>query len=263
MIAAIPFDKIKKIGVYLNSGKKTMAQIKIATGADYVLNGTLFNMTAFTPANWLVVNGNTLSQLGNPFGYAMSDDKITFCYANQAGGTDFVGSYPLLIRNGKIDSEGVPAGLGGKRARSAMGLTKDSVVLFCAPESEGLTLSALASKMLAIGCENAINFDGGASSQCDFRGLRVTSSRIVLDYVCIWLKEEKQTGGKFLNAICTKKTSTLTAQGKTEIGRYIAKGDKCVINGVINDKLLIEISYPTSAGMRKAYIKSLENFTQA
>ena len=41
MICTIPKGKIKKIAVCVNTGKKTMAQIKRELGCQYILNGGL------------------------------------------------------------------------------------------------------------------------------------------------------------------------------------------------------------------------------
>ena len=40
----IPLENIQRVQLYINSPRKTVAQIKEATGADYILNGTLYNL---------------------------------------------------------------------------------------------------------------------------------------------------------------------------------------------------------------------------
>ena len=42
-IAALPLGKIRRLQVYVNTGRKTLAKVSQETGADYVLNGGLFN----------------------------------------------------------------------------------------------------------------------------------------------------------------------------------------------------------------------------
>ena len=42
---AIPLENIQRVQLYINTPRKTVAQIKAATGADYILNGTLYNMS--------------------------------------------------------------------------------------------------------------------------------------------------------------------------------------------------------------------------
>ena len=42
-IAALPLGKIRRLQVYVNTGRKTLAKVRQETGADYVLYGGLFN----------------------------------------------------------------------------------------------------------------------------------------------------------------------------------------------------------------------------
>lgn len=41
MITRIPHERITKIGLYVNTGRKTMAAIQQETGCTYILNGGL------------------------------------------------------------------------------------------------------------------------------------------------------------------------------------------------------------------------------
>lgn len=66
-----------------------------------------------------------------------------------------------------------------------------------------------------------------------------------------------------MDVICTAKTPVYTATGILEKNRYISKGDRCSINTKVNTNLLISVTYPTASGKRMAYLKSLENFTEA
>ena len=60
-------------------------------------------------------------------------------------------------------------------------------------------------------------------------------------------------------AAATVRQTVYNAAGQAEPGRYIDSGDLCRIGG-ITPGLLIEVEYPAGAGMRKAYVKSLEGF---
>ena len=50
-----------------------------------------------------------------------------------------------------------------------------------------MTLDELCAEMRRLGCVDAINLDGGGSVQCDFAGKQILSSRIVHNYIAIWL----------------------------------------------------------------------------
>lgn len=66
---------------------------------------------------------------------------------------------------------------------------------------------------------------------------------------------------KIITRTAKKKISDIyDAAGKKEKGRYIAKGDKCLITNVMTDNLLIPVEYPVKSGTHKAFIRSLVNF---
>ena len=44
-ICGIPLSRIRRVEIYINESRNTLAEIKAATGADYVLNGGLFEGT--------------------------------------------------------------------------------------------------------------------------------------------------------------------------------------------------------------------------
>lgn len=237
--AVIERESIVKISLYVNTGRQTMAAVKKIFGCDYIMNAGFFNLSTFQPATYIVSNGRVLSAGGSPYGYAMSGGKIVFSYANKVGYQDFIGGYPLLVKDGEKALAGVPEGLGGCRGRSAMGLTDDSLVLRCVSEGSGAdgdSLDELARHMMALGCINAVNLDGGASSQFDFDGVGVTASRIVHSFLCVWTKEETQTD-VFMNS-GTRKAVYETTACKKQIGsldpyeccsRLYSDADFCVV----------------------------------
>ena len=56
----IPISRIDRLRLYINSRKKTLDAIRAETGADYILNGTLFNMTTFEPNCHIKADGAVL-----------------------------------------------------------------------------------------------------------------------------------------------------------------------------------------------------------
>ncbi len=76
----------------------------------------------------------------------------------------------VLIKDGAVtSSSGWDSSLAGRNPRTALGIRADGTVLYYVidgrqSESAGLTMSQLANELLAQGCVNAINFDGGGSS---------------------------------------------------------------------------------------------------
>ena len=189
--ATIPFGEISKIKIYVNSNRKTMSQIKRDLGCDFLINAGLFDMNTFKPMNMLVSDGKTLANSKNKYGMSFCDDSITLTYENETLSPEHVSGYPCLLKNGEKAFNATPSGLGGKRGRSAIGYGTYAVVLYCCSDgSDALYLNDICSKMKSLGCINAINLDGGGSSQCDFQGRQIRSSRIVHNYIAIWLNHD-------------------------------------------------------------------------
>ncbi len=88
----------------------------------------------------------------------------------------------VLINNKQVDTTGSPSGLA---ARSAIGVKADGTVVLYEVDgrqsgySIGLTPDALAQEMLALGCVDAINLDGGGSSAMAIQMPGDTESKIV------------------------------------------------------------------------------------
>lgn len=193
LVTNIPLKKIAKVKIYVNAERKTMDQIKREIGCDYMINAGLFNMQTFAPINVLVSGGHTLAYNGGKLGFSFFDEACVLSYDNNVKYPEHVSGYPCLIHDGKKAFDAIPAGLEGHRGRSAMGITKDSLILRAVQDVMGnqdFTLDELYQDMIKRGCIHAINLDGGGSTQCDFAGKRITSGRIVHNFVCVWLKHE-------------------------------------------------------------------------
>lgn len=103
--------------------------------------------------------------------------------------TDGVTGYPVLVENGKRASS-FHNGPDGKsdRGRTMIGYNNDCVILSVISDTAGssdFTLEEELNYMLNQGCTYAINLDGGGSSQCNFNGKRINSSRKVHNMIYI------------------------------------------------------------------------------
>ncbi|MBL8047071.1 MAG: phosphodiester glycosidase family protein [Chthonomonas sp.] len=92
-----------------------------------------------------------------------------------------IGGGNMLVRGGKVAIDAKDAGFGAdfsekRHPRSAVGITASGDLIWLATDgrqkvSDGATLSELAQLMLAQGCTDAINLDGGGSTALALRGL--------------------------------------------------------------------------------------------
>lgn len=280
----IPFSKIKKIQCYVNSSRSTAQIVQSSTGADLVINTAIFDMGTNEILSRVVANGRTYGTKSSAaWGLGFNDDgSVVKTWDNGQNCSNYLGPYSYAVVDSKVND-----GLNDKayRGRMLIGITDDSLVVlgFDDSDSSRCRSKTACEGMLGRGCTFAINMDGGGSIQWASKNNKYKtcfSGRKVPAFLCIYLKEEESednndskeddvnndntenTGDKKLRAVATKKMNVYDKYGNKESGRYIAKNDVCEI-GKITSNLLIPVTYPVSNGTRDAYVKSLENFTQA
>lgn len=196
-------DKIRRIQIYINSLHKSVASIKEATGADYILNGTLYNMRTGAVNCHLRVDGRTVKDPGyHVDGYAWDvgpDIRMEDLALSPA--RNYIGCTPL-VKNGKaIPKLTYDPGQGGRRGRSAIGIKGGRLALYCSRDGGSMerTPEALRDDLVSAGWDSAVMLDSGGSSQCDFAGKRINSARRVQHYILVYLKKAEglePEGGK-------------------------------------------------------------------
>lgn len=188
LITFIPLQHIKHMAILPGSGRE-LADIK--GDADYIINGGFYSMVTGKPTNHLKVDGTVLAkEEWNCWGYTWDDGSdIRMDVIPDKGGRNYLSAVELvspMITPGKAPQ--YPTEVGGYRPRSAMALTVDKLILYCT--NEGTTPEQLQEELLGLGVESAIMLDSGGSSQCDFLGETITSTRRVHNYIAVWLTEE-------------------------------------------------------------------------
>ena len=186
-IAALPLGKIRRLQVYVNTGRKTLAKVRAETGADYVLNGGLFNPD-WTACPLLKADGKQVSKTPwRTYGFGWNsagDISLRLDYENV---WNFI-SCVCLLRGGKREKlKSLSAALDGARQRSAIGMAGKKLVLYCS--NEGATPGVLQRELESLGCTDAVMLDGGGSSQCDFAGKKITSTRVVHNLLLVYLEK--------------------------------------------------------------------------
>ena len=84
--------------------------------------------------------------------------------------TDAIGGGALIVENGKVVDVGNDALYTARHPRSAVGIKADGKVVFCAVDgrragySNGMTARELSEYMISLGCDYALNLDGGGST---------------------------------------------------------------------------------------------------
>lgn len=252
--AKIPLKKITQMKMIQTNGKKTLAQVKKDQGCQYVINLTLYN-TSYKPLCPFRIDGQTVTT--DKYGY--------WCYAFNVG-SDFqmihsndmnkyknVFACSTLLKDGKNTTLSYNSDQGGVRGRTAIGIDgNNNLVLFCSKDGSKLAMNpeTLQGYMKnAFDCKSAIMMDSGGSSQCDFDGKKVTSTRKVANYLCIWTDKVSESTSSKNNTKCpyTEPTTSITVGSRGDGAKWVqwylkeVYDSTLVVDGIIGNKSVIAI----------------------
>lgn len=194
MIAKIEKKKIDRIEIYVNSAKKSLSTIMKETGADYGINGTLYNPN-WTACMNLKSNGKTIQK--DPYRYwgfgwnTGADITMDNMYENYL---NYICCVALVHNYAEEQVNDYDKALGYSRGRTGIGETENELILYCTKDgsSEAKYPSALRKDFMNMKARSAIMLDGGGSSQCNFQGQKITSTRVVQNLVLVYLKKESE-----------------------------------------------------------------------
>lgn len=185
-ITSIPLGEIERIQIYINKSVKTLAEIKAETGADYLINGGLYQ--GKQAVCHLRADGRTYAK--DPYtywGYAWgTGPDITLRSVPAAERRNYI-CCVCLLRGGKAEMLIYNRDVGGSRPRTAIGLKDGELCLYCT--DSGRTPMELQAELLALGWESAVMLDGGGSSQCDLAGKRIVSNRKVHNLILVYTRK--------------------------------------------------------------------------
>ena len=200
LAVTIPLKDIQRIQIYLNTSRESLAAIQKETGADYIINGTLYNMETFKPNCHLRVDGRTIcTPAYDVAGYAWNNGPdISIDTLPDPTQRNYIACTPLVLDGKPIANLTYDPGQGGKRGRTAIGIKEDRLALYCTRDGGTMTRTpeALRDDLAAAGWESAVMLDGGGSSQCYFKGDTIKATRVVHDLILVYLKGSDTTGVK-------------------------------------------------------------------
>ena len=176
---------------------------------DFIINANFFSMANDKwygyPTGQLWDEGKMLSNYAlSKYGYGFNGkDLPVFDKENSLKNKDFVGCHPLLVKDGKINIDtneyGFSATSTQKRGRTCIGDFKDTFVIRCVADdwwTKRYSIPEMAQIMINNGCVNAVNLDGGGSTQWIFSidGKIISkhiTNRPVDGFICVWFKKEQ------------------------------------------------------------------------
>ena len=191
LITYIPLSSVERIELLVTNCRKTLSQVKAETKAHYVLNGGMWNPDG-SACPLLKVGG--VMRSGTPWramGYAWDKGPDIHMTSEYGGADNFIAVTALISSGEPVDKPSYGSAQGGKRGRSAIGLRGGSLALYCSGDGTGdaATPETLRDELAGLGWASAVMLDGGGSSQCDFGGERITASRKVHNWICVYLKQ--------------------------------------------------------------------------
>lgn len=193
LITYIPLSSVERIELRVTNCRKTLSQVKEETGAQYVLNGGMWNPDG-SACPLLKVGG--VMRSGTPWramGYAWDKGPDIHMTSEYEGADNFIAVTAIIASGKPVDKPSYGSAQGGKRGRSAIGLRGGSLALYCSSDgTDAATPEALRDELAGLGWASAVMLDGGSSSQCDFGGERITASRKVHNWICVYLKQAGQ-----------------------------------------------------------------------
>lgn len=229
-IATLKLSEIDRIYLLVTNCTKTLSQTytqvknQYPSQKVYILNGGMWNPDG-TPCAGFKVNDMLLSKVpwGNIPGYGWNNISDICMTTNWQQYKNYI-AVSTLIKDGKgIDIPYAPA-QGGIRGRSAIGLTQDSIVLYCSQDktSDAKTPEKLQEEMLGLNCQSAIMLDSGGSSMCNFNGsILKGDGRYVHNWIVVIMKKNEEdkpvdTGNKIIQKYLTSNPCYTNSVKKTK-----------------------------------------------
>lgn len=207
---SIPLEDIDRIEIYNNKlikrkksyNRMLMSTIISETGADYAINGTLYNMKNGKPVCPLRADGTSMYE--GPYKYRgyVWDDPSNF-HMDLVPNNSFMNYIACseILRGGEVNKRPIyNVAQGGRRGRTAIGTKvidgKTRICLYASKDGirAQKTPEQLASLLKSYGWRDAIMLDCGGSSQAYFDNEKrqVYSMRRVPHVILIYLKKGRK-----------------------------------------------------------------------
>lgn len=227
-IATLKLSSIDKIYLLVTNCKKNLTQTykevknQYPNQEVYLLNGGMWNRDG-SACPHLKVNGSKVSKDPQPYwdayGYAWNNTDIHLESSATALSkfNNFISCTCLIGPNGPVSFPSYDkAGQGGNRGRTAVGLTADSLILYCSQDgTDAKTPEKLRDELNSLGCKTAIMLDSGGSSMCNFNGSTLTGDgRKVHNWIVVVMKNNPDNKGD---------DNTVADTGNKIVENYITK----------------------------------------
>lgn len=185
----IPKDKIESIE-FVETRESVKTTAKKFNEVDYIINGGFF-CTYKEPQFWYIANGIIRKKYSNhKYGMRIVSGK-ELNYGICTGWDNFISGHPVLLDNHQFCDYSYAIECDGWKQRTAIGYKDNGDIVILAVDKSGLTLRGLRQVMSHLGCNSAINLDGGGSTSLYSKGKclnKQTDQRAVNNVIMIRCK---------------------------------------------------------------------------
>lgn len=146
-----------------------------STKPTLLVNAGFFNMSNGDPV-FNFVDESRIEASSNQYKWGMGikgDNDLIYGYQSQYQWRDFISGYPNLIDGGKKVKIDFAKEINYQARRTMLGYNKSKIFVVCV-EDPGITFDIAQSILLDLGCEYAINLDGGGSTNMLINGIKKT-----------------------------------------------------------------------------------------
>lgn len=189
-----------------------------STKPTLLVNAGFFNMSNGDPV-FNFVDESKIEASSNQYKWGMGikgDNELIYGNQFQHQWRDFMSGYPNLIDGGKKVVINFAKEINYKARRTILGYNKSKIFVVCV-EDPGITFDIAQSILLDLGCEYAINLDGGGSTNMLINGIKKTKdpyNRAVDNVFAVYsnasvVDETKETGN-------TTADSNISANNKVQ-----------------------------------------------
>lgn len=234
-MAVIPLVEIDRIELYINTSKKSLDTLKKEKNFSYGINGGFYEFGSFTPNIHLKSNGKVYVQdEWTYWGYGWDNNDFKMMIVPNQNKLNYIACCELIVNGVKKPKLVYNKDVAGYRPRTAIGTKNGNMIMFAS--NDNMSPEQLRDYLFNQGLETAIMLDSGGSTQCNFNGDRIYSSRNVHNYILVYLKKENKPTTKNPYPIPTR---TLT---KGKIGNDV-KWLQYQLNDILNSTLAIDGSF--------------------
>ena len=200
---SIPLEDVEKIQIYLNRSLKSLSALIRESGADYAINGTLYNMRNQKPVCPLKSAGVTLYHGKYTYrGYVWDNyDPMSFKFdlVPNESWSNYIACSHIVMDGKPVKKPVYNIAQCGKRGRTAIGTKivngQRRICLYASKDGSSAkrTPEQLAQLLAGYGWKDAVMLDGGGSSQAyfDHEHRQVKSNRKVPHVILIYMKKGK------------------------------------------------------------------------